>query len=526
MTNASYLDMRNRKSLMSSLEEQEFDILIIGGGITGAGIARDAAMRGLSVALIEAQDFASGTSSRSSKMIHGGLRYLPQGEIALVKEAATERKKLHAIAAHLAQPAWFVLPSSSRASTAKLKAALWTFDQLGGVAKADRHRIISRQQLAEFEPVIRSEELHRGIVYREYLTNDSRLTLANIRSARANGAVVANYMSAVQVTGGSMSEILCRSTLENDESECRIRARTVINAAGPWVDMVRQAEQDDASTRLALSKGIHVVVPKEVLPVKYTAIINTPDKRAIFAVPHGAFTYIGTTDSFYPATEYWPQVEQEDVDYLLYATKAALHADALSTSAITSVWAGIRPLVQQEGKSAKDISRKDEIWTGPHGMLSIAGGKLSAYRAMAERVVDQVIETNQFSAQACKTDEEPLPGGEGKTRTTPELSKLGEEASERLLRLYGTETGEVVNDGGDIGAEARRAVLVEGALKLEDYWVRRSERAWFDHGSGLESLPVAATEMAALLEWDGVRIRNEIEHCREIDRQSKANISV
>jgi len=526
MADTSHLDMRNRSDIMSSLERDIFDILVIGGGITGAGIARDAAMRGLSVALIEARDFASGTSSRSSKMIHGGLRYLPQGEIGLVREAATERKKLYAIAPHLAQPAWFILPTTSRSSTAKLKAALWTFDQLGGVAKADRHRILSRQELADIEPVIRSEKLHRAIIYREYLTDDARLTLANIRSAKANGAVVVNYLSAARVTGGTVSEVLCQSTLAGDDGECSIRARAVINAAGPWVDQVRRAEQDSASDRLVLSKGIHVVVPKKVLPVEYTSIINTPDKRAIFAVPHGAFTYIGTTDSFYSDRDYWPSVEQEDVDYLLSATKTALHADALSSSAITSVWAGIRPLIQQEGKSAKDISRKDEIWTGPHGMLSIAGGKLSAYRAMAERIVDQVVETGQFTARACETDEQPLPGGEQVAKTTAAISALGEENSERLLRLYGTEAAELAEDGGDVAAEARRAVLTEGALTLEDYWVRRSGRAWFDHVSGLDSLPDAAAEMAALLDWNDDRMKSEIAQCREIDRQSKANISI
>ena len=525
MTTSSHLDLRNRTALLNSLEGRIFDILIIGGGITGAGVARDASMRGLSVALVEARDFASGTSSRSSKMIHGGLRYLAQGDVGLVREAASERKKLHAIAPHLAQPAWFILPTTGRSSTAKLKAALWTFDRLGGVAAADRHRILSRQELGETEPVIRSEKLHRGIIYREYLTDDARLTLANIRSAKAHGAIVANYLCVEKVTGGSVSEVHCKSTLEGSGGECGIRARQVVNAAGPWVDNVRQAEDDGATSRLVLSKGIHVVVPKQVLPVEHTAIISTPDKRSIFAAPRGAFTYIGTTDTFYPSSDYWPRVEKSDVEYLLGATRTALHAETLSANDIISVWAGVRPLIRQEGKSANEISRKDEIWTGPEGMLSIAGGKLSAYRAMAQRIVDQIVAENGSAAKPCTTADVPLPGGERIARNTKTITDLGTENSERLLRLYGTEADELAKDGGDVAAEARRAVLVEGALRLEDYWVRRSGRAWFDHGSGLDSLGPAANEMAILLKWSAERTQREIENCREIDRQSKAGIS-
>jgi glycerol-3-phosphate dehydrogenase len=525
MAAESYLDLRDRAALLRTLERSIFDILIIGGGITGAGVARDAAMRGLSVALIEAQDFASGTSSRSSKMVHGGLRYLARGEISIVREAASERRVLNAIAPHLAQPAWFILPSRNRATTVKLKAALWTFDRLGAVAPADAHRFLSRREFGEREPIARTDKLHGAFSYREYLTDDARLTLANIRSAHAHGAIVANYFHASRVTGGTVSEVRCKSTLEGDDGECCIRARTVVNAAGPWVDDVRRAEDSDAGTRLALSKGIHIVFPREALPVTHTVIINTPDKRAIFAVPRGAFTYIGTTDTFYSSTDYWPQVERSDVDYLIDATKTALHAETLSKGDSVSVWAGIRPLIRRDGKSASDISRKDEIWTGPEDMLSIAGGKLSAYRAMAERIVDKIIVSHGLSAKPCTTAETPLPGGEAAARSSMALNNLGAVASERLLRLYGTEADDLAADGGDIAAEARRAVLVEGAMRLEDYWVRRSGRAWFDANAGLDSLAPAGHEMAKLLDWSAERQKREVEHCREIDRRSKASIT-
>ena len=526
MAAASYLDLRDRSHLCRTLEGQVFDLLIIGGGITGAGVARDAAMRGLSVALVEARDFASGTSSRSSKMIHGGLRYLAQGDVGLVREAASERKVLHRIAPHLAQPTWFLIPSQNRATTAKLKAALWTFDRLGGVGTDDRHSILTPEEVAAREPVMRSDGLHRAIMYREYLTDDARLTLANIRSAQAHGAVVINYFAASRITAGAATEIVCTSTLPGDERECSIRAKQVVNAAGPWVDALRQVEDSSSDARLALSKGIHVVVARDALPVKHTVIINTPDKRSIFAVPRGAFTYIGTTDAFYPDTDYWPKVERSDVDYLISATKIGLHAEGLSSDDVISVWSGIRPLVRQDGKSATDVSRKDEMWVGPSGVLSIGGGKLSAYRAMAERIVDKVAASAGKQVADCSTGEEPLPGGEHAVERSPALTPLEDAAAERLARLYGTETGALRDDGGDVAAEARRAVLVEGAMRLEDYWVRRSGRAWFDDASGRASLAPAANEMASLLSWSPDRTKQEIENCHAIDADSKSNIEM
>jgi glycerol-3-phosphate dehydrogenase len=521
MSEASHLDLRDRAALLRSLEAQSFDLLVIGGGITGAGIARDAAMRGLSVALIEARDFASGTSSRSSKMIHGGLRYLAQGDVAVVREAASERKILRRIAPHLARQSWFILPSTSLGTTAKLRAALWTFEKLGGVVKAEHHKAWDLAALANKEPLLNRTGLHSALAYPEYLTDDARLTLANVRSARAHGAVVANYLAASAISGNAPSEVVCQSTLEGEASECRIRARMVINAAGPWVDALRQIEQDDAPARMIHSRGIHVVVPHARIPIKHTVVMTTPDKRSIFAVPRGAFTYIGTTDEFYPAAEYWPRVEQNDVDYLFETTSRALDVGPLGSGDIVSVWAGLRPLVHQPGKAAKEISRKDEVWTGPCGMLSIAGGKLSAYRAMAERTVDMALTASGLKAKPCATADQPLPGGEGEAGPLNIGDPL---AAERIARLYGSEAGEIVADGGDVAAEARRAVLTEGAMRLEDWWVRRSGRAWFDTRSGLDALPHAATEMARLLGWDPARTANEIENCRSIDRASKAGL--
>lgn len=523
MNQASHLDLRDRQAVLRALEGQVFDLLVIGGGITGAGIARDAAMRGLTVALIEARDFASGTSSRSSKMVHGGLRYLAQGDIAVVREAASERKILHRIAPHLVRQSWFVLPSLSMASTAKLRTALWTFEKLGGVAREEHHKVWKLAELAQHEPLMQREGLHAALAYPEYLTDDARLTLANIRSAKQHGAVVANYLAASAISEDGPCEVQCRSTLEGAAGESRIRARKVVNAAGPWVDQARRIEDPAAPSMLVQSKGIHVVVPHARIPIHHTVVMNTPDKRSIFAVPRGEFTYLGTTDEFYPQVEYWPRVDQADVDYLFETTRRLLNVGALDNGDIVSVWAGLRPLVNQPGKSAKEISRKDEIWTGPSGMLSIAGGKLSAYRAMAERVVDQVVNEGGFTARPCATMDQALPGGDTDAGSLQDLDPVSQE---RLGRLYGSEASALAADGADIAAEARRAVLVEGAMRLEDYWVRRSGRAWFDTGAGLDALAPAAAEMATLLGWDAARIASEIENCRSIDRASKSGLGL
>ncbi|AJA07755.1 glycerol-3-phosphate dehydrogenase [Sphingopyxis fribergensis] len=507
------LDARRRAEVFAELESRTFDLVVIGGGITGAGIARDAAMRGLAVALVEARDYASGTSSRSSKMIHGGLRYLAQGDIALVKEAASERQILRRIAPHLTRLSPFLIPTTNMAMTAKLRTGLWTFEKLGGVPEAEKHEVIGLAELQRREPLMRTGGLNGAVIYPEFLTDDARLVLANIRSAQGAGAVVVNHAAASELTEGGL---VATSTLD-DGLGARIKAKLVVNAAGAWVDRVRGLEGGENDTRLSLSRGIHLVLPRERLPINATLIIRAPDKRSIFAVPRGPFTYVGTTDVFHDGADYWPAPERADIDYLLRATEAALNIAPIEDAEIVSLWSGVRPLIAQPGKKANEVSRKDEIWTSPGGMVSIAGGKLSAYRAMAERVVDLVVERLDVSALPCSTADVSLPGG---SRTLP-LDGLDRLAAERLAGLYGDEANEILLAGGDVAAEAVRAVTHEGAATLEDYWVRRSARAWFDEGAGLAALAPAAEAMGALLGWDDAMKAAEIAHCRQINDASR-----
>jgi len=524
MKPASALNCRDRVELKSVLESQVYDLLIIGGGITGAGVARDAALRGLKVALIEGQDFASGTSSRSSKMIHGGLRYLAKGDIAVVKESASERAILHAIAPHLAQRSDYIIATRSWKESLLMRIALQVYEFLGKVAPGDRHQAWSVARLRQKEPGLATDGVNGAVVYPEYLTDDARLTLATIRSAKAAGAVVMNYMKAVEIGRDDAFRIGCESQLPEDETQVSVRATLVVNTAGPWVDHVCRLENSAQPPRLALSRGIHVVVDRERLPVNHTVVMSTPDKRKIFAVPAGEFTYLGTTDEFYPHDHYWPDVYQADLDYLFETTNQQFPQAHLSTKDVVSVWSGVRPLVGSTSEKATEVSRKDEMWVGPMGMLSVGGGKLSAYRAMAERIVDKAIEQAGFQASPCRTASEYLPGGEP-LDTTSLAAELSDRTLARWQRLYGSELPLVARHGKDLEAEVNFAVEVEGALRLEDYWARRSSRAWFDHRAGLDSLAVAADLMASKLQWSDERRQHEIDNCVRIDQDSRQHFS-
>ncbi|MBA3812018.1 MAG: glycerol-3-phosphate dehydrogenase/oxidase [Caulobacteraceae bacterium] len=514
------LDLRDRDALFDALEARVFDLAVIGGGITGAGVARDAAMRGLSVALVEARDFASGTSSRSSKMIHGGLRYLAQGDLALVREAASERKIVRAIAPHLARQTPFVIPARSAGAMAKLRAGLWTFEKLGGVARDHRHEVWSKADLKNREPAVATGDLAGAVVYPEYLTDDARLTLANVRSAAAHGGVVVNYaaVGAIVIEDGRATGLEVAETLPGaGERRARLRARMIVNAAGPWVDVVRAMEAADAPTRLTLTRGIHLVVPRARLPIERTVILTAADRRGVFAVPKGEMAYLGTTDTFEAEPSAWPAITVEDADYLFAAAAARFSTPPLTRADVTSAWSGVRPLVGEEGKKASDISRRDELMTGPAGVLSIAGGKLTAYRKMAERVVDHVQDALGQKRTASRTAGEPLVGGEVAPETLRAallIKGLAPGDADRLIGLYGAEAPEIAVAGAGPAAEAVHAVLSEGALTLEDYWVRRSARAWFDPDGGLAALPPAAAAMAPLLGWSEARTAEEVTGCR------------
>lgn len=509
------LDFRNRDDLFAKAERERFDVIVVGGGITGAGVARSAAARGLSVALIEARDLASGTSSRSSKLIHGGIRYLAQGAFWLVRETARERQVLRTVAPHLVRLSPMLIPTRSTAGAAKFRAGVGLFERLGQVPQRDRHDVWNAAQLREREPVAAVDGVQGAVHYHEFSTDDARLTLANARSAAGDGALVLTYAPVVEILKqrGKAFAVRCRSSLSGESLEATIHGRMIVNAAGPWVDALRSLESSSARPQLTLTKGIHLVVPHAQLPLAHTVVFEAADKRPVFAVPRRDVCYLGTTDTFHPEAEYWPDVREEEVGYLLSAAARAFTTPLLATDLISS-WTGLRPLISQPGRRPAEISRRDEVWIGPAGVLSIAGGKLTAYRAMAERVVDRVCRLLGKPTISGDTDQTPLIGGDCNPAALIASRRVGSASWSRLVELYGDEATAIDEDGGDVAAEVRQAVRREGALRLEDYWVRRSARALYDADSGMSALEPASREMAKLLGWTDKKRLDELAVCR------------
>jgi glycerol-3-phosphate dehydrogenase len=475
----------------------------------------------MKVALVDARDIASGTSSRSSKLIHGGMRYMAAGQFTVVKEAAIERKTLRRIAPHLTQPTSMLLPAPSKGAILKLKAAMLAYEKLGEVAKADRHVFWDVDTLKRKEPTLITDKLLGAVVYPEYVTDDARLTLANARSAKAAGADILTYapVTEILVENGKACGAVLGDALGNGGA--RIRAKVIVNASGPWLDALRRLEENAAPPMLQLTKGIHVVLKHERLPVSHTVIMQATDKRGIFVVPRGEFVYFGTTDTFYADPEYSPSITREDIAYLIDVGSKTFSQGPFTDDDIISVWSGVRPLRAQKGRKPSEISRKNETLHGPAGVLSIAGGKLTSYRSMAARIVDDCEKILDIPHQDATTSTEQLPGGDCKEDLSPIVAHLeaqgltGYEA-ERAARLYGSEAKEVFAEEPSVQAEAEFAVIHEGASTLDDFWTRRTVRAHFDHDGGVESLGPAAAKMADLLGWSASETKKQISECLAI----------
>jgi glycerol-3-phosphate dehydrogenase len=522
-----------RDAVLDRLEREAFDLAVIGGGISGAGVAREAAQRGLSVALLEAEDFASGTSSRSSKLVHGGLRYLAQGEVNLVRKTALERKEIHRLAPHLAEPRWMIVPSRSWTGHLKMRTAIAAYEKLGAVSGDDLHRSWSAEDFAREEPCLDRDKMKYACVYREYLTDDAHLVLANLRSAAALGAAVLNHapVDAIVREAGVAAgvEAACRFS----GRRVRVRAKCVVNAAGPWVEPVRRLEDAGAPPLLHLTKGVHVVVPAERLPVNHMIICWTDDRRSIFVIRRGQCVYLGTTDTSYAGGyAVWPEITREDVEYLLAPLTNHFRVDPLRPEDVTAAWAGLRPLIAQAGKAPSEISRRDEVLIGPARVLTMAGGKLTGYRLMAQETVEKAAELCGLRLAPAPEYEAPLPGGDfhGELpRLAAELvAELGvsRDCAARMARLYGAEARDVARGGTQpllpgvpiLAAEVDWAVQHEAAATVEDVLYRRLRNVWYVPGAREPSVDPVAERMAALLGWDEARTRKE-------SREAKARLA-
>lgn len=496
----------NRAKNISKLQSEAFHLLVIGGGITGAGIALDAASRGLKTALIEREDFASGTSSRSTKLIHGGLRYLKQLEFALVKEVGSERAIVHKLAPHLVVPEKMLLPLYEKRGLGYwlTSIGLKIYDWLAGVKPEDQRKMLTRLQTLNNEPLLKKDDVKGGAIYAEYRTDDARLTIEIIKLAAQKGACIANYSELTRfsyandkISGAMVVDRVAGVTFSID-------AKIIVNATGPWVDDLRIINQSRVGKQLHLTKGVHIVVPFHRLPVRQAIYFDVADGRMIFAIPRGRITYVGTTDTDYHGEKELVLATREDVNYILQAVNETFPSVLLTVADVESSWAGLRPLIHEEGKSASELSRKDEIFESPTGLISIAGGKLTGYRKMAERVVNKAIEERFDSSgfKPCTTETMILPGGDFKDylavkKLEAELAgKLGalhlsgNEAT-NLVHLYGTQSLQIVkyleeHQTGDpdldlLLAQAWFAIHYEMALTPVDFINRRSGLLYFNH---------------------------------------------
>lgn len=473
---------------LQTMTQETLDVLVIGGGITGAGIAWDAAKRGMRTGLIEKSDFAFGTSSRSTKLIHGGLRYLKKGEVKLVREVGREREMLHLQAPHLVIPVPMLLPiyKGGTFGYRSTSFGLFLYDRLAGVRKSERRVMHKGDSAWRLEPILKHEGFLGAGLYYEYRTDDARLTVEVLKTAVRHGAKAVNYAEAVDFLydGPKLAGVRVKDAETGEEYD--IRARKIVNATGPWVDRVRAKDHAVRGKRLLLTKGVHLVVEHRKLPVRHAAYLDVPDGRMIFVIPRDGKTYIGTTDTVYAGEPEKPRTTASDRDYLLHAVNTAFPEAGLAPEDVESMWAGLRPLILEEGKKPSDISRKDEVWVSRSGLITIAGGKLTGFRKMAEKVVDLVAEQlrkeTRHAFAPCMTDKEILSGGDSGRSDTyeghrEELMRLGArkglspETVRYLLGLYGSNTISIyarMNGWNGFGVERFREELQAGTKSSRD----------------------------------------------------------
>ena len=508
-----------RAVVRQRLREEAFDVVVIGGGITGAGVARDAALRGLRVALLEAQDFASGTSSRSSRLVHGGVRYLEHGHLHLVFESSRERRTLLRIAPHLVRPLSFTWPvyQGARISRFRLSLGLGLYDALAMFRNTRRHERLSRNEVLAKEPGLNPDGLLGGARYHDAATDDSRLTLANVVAAVEAGAAVLNHapVTALEFVGGRARGLRVRDGLTGDE--LTVRGETIVNATGPWSDTIRALEAPVTSRSVVASRGAHIAVPRARIGNRGAiTMIHPADGRVLFTLPAGEQTIIGTTETATNGSDPESQPSREEVVYLLAAANAYFPGAALTERDVIAAWSGIRPLAQRlSSGDPGSASREHTIARGPRGVLHVTGGKLTTYRAMASQVVDVVANSHSRDSQTATV---PLPGG---NRSLEEVLREAAEAindvavRDRLVAAYGTRWSDVWALGATrpalrgrltdshpvIGAEMVYGVTSEMAMTLGDLLIRRTHVAFETRDQARSLAPTVADLVAPSLHW-------------------------
>lgn len=523
----------NRAATVNKITKEHFDIIVIGGGITGGGIALDAASRGLKVLLLEKGDFASGTSSKSTKLIHGGLRYLKQFDFWLVKEVGSERAIVHKLAPHLVLPEKMLLPLIEGGSYGKwlTSVGLKVYDILAQVSGDDKRKMLEKKEAMALEPLLPKKMVKGAGYYAEYRTDDARLTLENIKTSLQYGAEALNY---AEVTNFIYKENRVKGVIVKDHfsgDEFSVNANYVVSAAGPWVDELRSINNSKKGKRLHLTKGVHLVFPHHKLPVKQSVYFDVPDGRMIFAIPRGKITYVGTTDTNYNLDKDKVETDFADAIYLIAAVNNMFPSINLEMEDIESSWAGLRPLIHEEGKSASELSRKDEIFTSETGLISIAGGKLTGYRIMAERVVNRIAkkikEEEGKEVPDCLTETLPLCGS--KFKKNKEVKKYIATIYKRieadgftkydawyLVTNYGVQTEAILNIYKDrkekdnavrmVLSELEFGVAFEMVQSPMDFFIRRTGRLYFDISSVRTLMKPVSLELQKIFKADEAKV--------------------
>lgn len=485
---------QNRTVTLNALSETKLDVLVVGGGIVGSGVARDAAMRGLKVGLVEQHDFAFGTSSRSSRLLHGGMRYLAQGRIGLVREASLEKKIVHQIAPHLAEPLPFIFPTYRGNRDWKLwqlKIGVKVYDLLCGGGNLGNSTWLNRNETLEKVPHLSADNLKGAVRYYDGFTNDARLVLDTLRSAARHGASLVNYCRFKSAQPAADGIWQCETEDCFTGKKITLRARTIVNATGPWADGLPHSQ-----VQLRLTKGIHLVVDGAKLSVPDT-VVMTEGKRILFVIPWGGRTIIGTTDTDYNGSLDDVRADSADIGYVLKITNQFFPKAKLEKTDVISSWAGLRPLIADPDGKPSDISRSHEIRTPEPGWWDVAGGKLTTYRLMAEQTVDQLVKwLNQSGAmngsvKPCRTAEEPL-----------------------------LPAAETANVSGILPPEFSRAAVEhychnEWAAHLDDVMVRRTSWHYYFQDANQKAAQVAEW-MGELLGWPAETCAREILRYRQM----------
>ncbi|MGE7882057.1 aerobic glycerol-3-phosphate dehydrogenase [Bacillus sp. NPDC094077] len=522
---------KQRKDVLNGVNKQELDVIVIGGGITGSGIALDGATRGLSTIVFEMQDFAAGTSSRSTKLVHGGLRYLKQLEVKMVAEVGKERAIVYENGPHVTTPEWMLLPFHTGGTFGAFSTSigLRVYDFLAGVKRSERRKMFNREETLNKEPLVKQEGLKGGGYYVEYRTDDARLTIEVMKEAIEHGAKAVNYakVDGFLYKDGKVCGVRVIDLLDGEVYE--VYGKKIVNAAGPWVDTLREKDNSKKGKVLQLSKGVHLVIDQKRFPLGQAIYFDTPDKRMVFAIPRGGKTYVGTTDTFYDKDAAVPQMTTEDRTYIINAINYMFPSVKITEKDIESSWAGVRPLIYEEGKSASEISRKDEIWTSESGLITIAGGKLTGYRKMAEMVVDYVTNLLQKEGHSAypksTTKHMPISGGHVSgshgfpafvAKKAGEGTKYGltTAQAEEFAKFYGSNVDVLFDLAKKHKDEAKEynmpldvliplvyAMDYEMTAKPVDFFVRRRGAVFFNIHWVYEWKEAVINYMAAKLGW-------------------------